>query len=402
MFARAALAVLFGVAAVAGPVQAQDRLANRTIKIGVLTDFSSAYASYSGKFSLAGVEMAVEDFRAKHPNRKVEVLSADHQNKPEVGSLAVRTWIDRDNVDMVADLATSAVALAVIPLMAAKKKVSIVSSGNSSRITEEDCTPYSIHWTYNTRVVAVPGVQAMVAQGDDTFFFVTPDNASGASLENDAADAIRAAGGRIVGGIKHPFGVGDFSSFILQAQASKAKVIFVASSGPDVVNAVKSINEFGLKKTQKVFAPTAGIIALKGMGLELAQGLYYATGFYWDQNDPDTRAFSKRYADRMGQPPENTFAANYSSTLHYLNAVEAVGTTDGDAVMAQMRKTPVRDMFTKTGKLREDGKMVYDYTLYQVKTPAESKGPWDLMKPIKTVAGDIAYGPPSAKCKIVK
>jgi branched-chain amino acid transport system substrate-binding protein len=400
MFTRTLLATVFSV--VAFSAFAQDQLAGHTIKIGVLTDFSSAYASYSGKFSLAAVEMAAEDFRKANPNRKVEVLSADHQNKPEVGSLAVRAWIDRDNVDMIADLATSAVALAVIPLMAEKKKISIVSSGNSSRITEEDCTPYSIHWTYNTRVVAVPGVQAMVAAGDDTFFFITPDNASGASLENDAADAIRQAGGKIVGGVKHPFGASDFSSFILQAQASKAKVIFVASSGPDVVNAVKSIDEFGLKKTQKVFAPTAGIIALKGMGLQLAQGLFYATGFYWDQNDPDTKAFSKRYQDRTGQPPENTFAANYSSTMHYLNAVNAVGSTDGDKVMAKMRATPVRDMFTKSGKLREDGKMVYDYTLYQVKSPAESAGPWDLMKPIKTVAGDQAYGPPSAKCKLVK
>jgi branched-chain amino acid transport system substrate-binding protein len=400
MIKRSAIALLLCVSAFAA--QAQDRLANHTIKIGVLTDFSSAYASFSGKFSLAGVEMAVEDFKAKHPNRKVEVLSADHQNKPDVGSLIVRQWIDRDNVDMVADLATSAVALAVIPLMSNAKKVSIVSSGNSSRITEEDCTPYSIHWTYNTRVVAVPGVQALVAQGDDTFFFVTTDNASGNSLESDATEAIRAAGGKIIGSVKHPFGAADFSSFILQVQASKAKVIFLANSGPDVVNSVKSINEFGLKKTQKVFAPTAGIIALKGMGLQQAEGLYYATGFYWDQNDPDTKAFSKRYADRMGQPPENTFAADYSSTMHYLNAVQAVGSTDGDAVMAHMRKTPVRDMFTKSGKLREDGKMVYDYTLYRVKSPAESKSPWDLMSPIKTIDGDTAYGPPSPKCKIVR
>ena len=381
---------------------AQD-LANHTIKIGVLTDFSSQYAAFSGKFTLAGVQMAAEDFMKAHPNHKVEVVFADHQNKPDIGSTIVRQWLDRDGVDMIADLATSAVALAVIPLAADKKKIAIVSSGNSSRITEEDCTPYSIHWTYNTRVVAVPGIQAMVKQGDDTFFFITSDNTSGISLETDAMEAVKAAGGKVVGSVRHPFGAPDFSSFVLQAQASKAKVLMLANSGPDVVNTVKSINEFGLKKTQKIFAPTAGIIALKGMGLELAQGLYYATGFYWNQDDPDTQAFSKRYIARMGQPPENTFAADYSSTMHYLNAVEAVGSMDGDKIMAKMRATPIRDMFTKSGKLREDGRLVYDYYLWQVKSPSETKDEWDSLKRISpAIPGDIAYGPPSTTCKLIK
>ena len=400
----AALAALPGLGASDAHAQGkgQDKLQGKTIKIGVLSDYSGVYTMYSGENSLAAIQFAVDDFLKKHPNRKVEVLKADHQNKPDVGSAIVQKWFDVDGVDAIADLPTSSVVLAVMKVASDKKKVSLVGMANSGAITGDQCNAFTAQWPNNSRVSSDAAVKALLAQGKKSWFFITVDNASGNTIEADATAIINAAGGKVVGSVKHPLGATDFSSYVLQAQSSGAQVIALANGGPDTVNSIKAAAEFGLMGKQTVVGISASLLDTKSVGLQVSQGMFVTDGWYWD-TDKETRAFAERFKAARGIVPTHNMVADYSAVLHYLNAVDAAGTTDGPAVMAQMRKMPVNDVYVKNGRLREDGQMIHDYYLFQVKSPAESKGEWDLWKTVKVIPGKDAFLPISeSKCPLVK
>jgi branched-chain amino acid transport system substrate-binding protein len=394
------------VLALAAPAAAQDSLpagANGHVKIGVLTDMSGAFSDISGPGAVVAVKMAVEDFGSKVLGKPIDVLSADHQNKPDVGSLIARRWFDQDGVVMVQDLGSSAVALAVMNLVVAKNRVAIINGASSSIITNEKCTPNSVHYTWDTYALAKTTAHAVVKRGGDTWYLVTVDYAYGHALAGDTKRFVKAAGGKVLGEVLHPLNTQDFSSFLLQAQASRAKVIGLANAGSDMINAIKTAHEFGITKSgQQLAALGFNISDAKALGLETAQGLLFTEAFYWDMNDA-TRAWSKRFFKRFGKMPTSTQAGDYSSTMHYLQAVKAVGTTDARAVMAKMREMPIHDFFAKNGHIRIDGRMVHDMYLMQVKTPQESKYPWDFYKLLATVPGDQAFRPLSeSKCPLVK
>jgi branched-chain amino acid transport system substrate-binding protein len=391
-----------GLGLAAGGAIAQEKLGSRPIKIGILSDFSSQFAVYTGNGSLHSNNLAIQDFLKEKPNRKVEVLQADHQNKADIASLTARQWWDRDNVDLITELAGSPTALAVTALGKEKNKLVIVVSASSSAIAGAQCGPTIIHWPYNTFVTTGAPVRAMISQGDDTFFFITVDGGSGPAVEADATQAINAAGGKILGSVKHPFGATDMSSFVLQAQASKAKVIALANSGGDTVNTLKSLNEFGAMKTSKVVGLLLNVLDVHRVGLAGTQGIIVADGSYWDLDDP-TRAFTKRYMEKMNIIPNHVQTAQYSATLQYLRAVDAIDSTDSAAVVAQLKKMKFDDFYAKGGALREDGMMVHDFYLFQVKTPAESKGQYDYYKTLATIPGQQAFPPLSASaCPMVK
>jgi branched-chain amino acid transport system substrate-binding protein len=380
-----------------------DELDNHVIKIAVLSDFSSQFSFYTGKYSLQAIQMAVDDFRTKKPNRKIEVVSGDHQNKPDIGASLARKWFDLDGVDTIADMPTSGVTLAVIPIATERKKVLLASTANSMRITNELCNGLTVRFGADSHVNNT-GVRALLGQGVDTWYFVSWDNASGADAEKDATQIITAAGGKVIGGVRFPLGAADMSSFILQAKASGAKGIAIGAGGGDLVNAVKAAAEFGVLGKQTVVGLSMSLSDVNSLGLQTAQGMYYSDGFYWDRT-AETRAFAKRYFDMNGgtKMPDNVAMSNYSAVTHYLEAVDAVGTVESGAVMNEMRKRPVRDIYTQTGTLREDGQMVHETYLLQVKTPAESKAPWDYLKVVATIPPEQAYLPLSAStCPLVK
>jgi branched-chain amino acid transport system substrate-binding protein len=387
--------------ALAGSAMAQS---NDRIRIGVLTDMSGAFADISGPGAAEATKMAVEDFGGKVLGKPIEVLVADHQNKPDVGSGIARKWLDTEGVVMIQDLGSSAVALAVMNLVVEKDRIALVNGASSSVITNEKCTPNSVHYTWDTYSFATTTAKAVVKRGGDSWFFLTVDYAFGHALAHDAAEAVKKAGGKVVGEVRHPLNTPDFSSFLLQAQSSKAKVIGIANAGSDAINTIKAVSEFGITKSgkQQIAALSLNLNDTAALGLEAAQGLLFTEAFYWDMND-ETRAWSKRYFDRFKKMPTSTQAGDYSSTMHYLNAVKAAGTTDAKPVMAKMRELPVNDFFAKNGRVREDGRFIHDMYLMQVKTPAESKGPWDFYKLLETVPGDQAFRPLSESvCPLVK
>lgn len=381
----------------------QGKLSNDVLRIGVLTDVSGVYADISGKGAVEAVKMAVEDFGGKMFGKPIEVVFADHQNKADVGAAKAREWYDSGNVDMINDLANSGVALAVAGVAKEKKRHAIVNNASNVGVTNAQCSPYTVHYTYDAYSLANGTGKAIVEGGGDTWFFLTVDFAFGIGLEQQVGDVVRNAKGRVVGAARHPLGTTDFSSYVLQAQASKAKIIGLASTGNDTINAIKAANEFGLTKSQKLAALLLWIQDVHALGLPTAQGLQLTNAWYWDMND-ETRAFAKRYQQRVGgQMPNMAHAGDYSSTLHYLKAVQAAGSDDPDAVSAKMRELPINDMFAKGGKIREDGRMVHDMYLWQVKTPAESKGPWDYLKLVKTIPGEQAFMPlAQSTCYLVK
>ena len=363
------------------------------VKIGVLADMSSIYSSIGGKGLVDAAKMAVEDFGGSVLGKPIELLSVDTQNKVDVASSRARQWFDVDGVDMVTDMPTSAIALAVSKLGEEKKKIVMVTSAATSDLTGKACSPYTAHWTYDTYAMSVGTAAAVVKSGGDTWYFLSADYAFGQALERDATQVIEANGGKVLGSAKHPLSAPDFSSFILQAQSSKAKVIGLANGGQDTSTAIKQAAEFGVGKSgQKVAALLAFLSDIKSIGLPLAQGLYLTEAFYWDLNDK-TREWSQRFYKRNGVMPTMTQAGTYGAVTHYLQAVKAVGSKDSDKVMAQMRETPINDFMTTNGTLRKDGRVVRDMYLFQVKTPAESKGEWDLYKTIATTPGNIAFRP---------
>jgi branched-chain amino acid transport system substrate-binding protein len=381
---------------------AQGKLSNDVLRIGVLTDISGVYADISGKGAVEAVKMAVEDFGGKMFGKTIEVVSADHQNKADVGAAKAREWYDAGGVDMINDLANSGVALAVAGVAKEKKRHAIVNNASNVGVTNAQCSPYTVHYAYDAYSLAHGTGRTIAEAGGDTWFFLTVDFAFGIGLEQQVGDVVRANKGRVVGAARHPLGTTDFSSYMLQAQASKAKIIGLASTGNDTINAIKAAQEFGITKNQKLAALLLWINDVHSLGLPAAQGLQLTNAWYWDMND-ESRAFAKRYMQRIGQMPNMAHAGDYSSTMHYLKAVQAAGSDDPDAVSAKMREMPINDMFAKNGRIRADGRMVHDMYLWQVKTPAESKYAWDYLKAVKTIPAAQAFMPlEQSTCYLVK
>lgn len=370
----------------------QGKLSDDVLKIGVLTDMSGLYADFGGPGAVLAAKMAVEDFGGKMFGKTIEVVSADHQNKPDVAKNLTQQWFDRDKVDMTVENLNSGVALAVTALGKEKNKITIVTGAASSRLTNDSCQPgTAIHWVYDTYSQANVVGKAVMKTGGDSWFFLTADYAFGHSLEKDTGDVIKANGGKVLGAVRHPLNATDFSSFLLQAQASKAKVVGMANAGGDTVNSIKAAAEFGITKNQNLAALLMMVTDVHALGLKTAQGLYLTEAWYWDMND-ENRAFAKRFEARNnGKKPNMNQVGVYSSTAHYLKAVQAVGSDDTAVVMKKMQDTPINDVFAKNGVLRPDGRMVHDMHLFLVKTPAESKGPWDYYTLKGTVKGEDAF-----------
>jgi len=389
---NARIALLFAVVL---PLSARAEFTGKVIKIGVLNDQSGLYADLAGPGSVTAAKMAVEDSGGKVGDVPVEVIFADHQNKPDVGSNIARQWYDVDGVDVIVDVPTSSVALAVSGVTKDKNKVFLGSSPGTSDLTGKACSPNTIHWTYDTYALAHTTGSAEVAAGGDTWFFLTADYAFGQALERDTSAVVIAAGGKVLGSVKHPLNTTDFSSFLLQAQSSKAKVIGLANAGGDTINSIKAAAEFGIVKGGQNLAGLLVFLSdIHALGLQTAQGLLLSESFYWDR-DEKTRAFSKRFGQKMnGRMPTMAQAGVYSSVIHYLKAVKALkGDADGKAVVEQMKKMPTDDPIFGKGRVREDGRKLHPMYLYQVKTPAESKGPWDYYKLVKEVPAEQAFRP---------
>jgi branched-chain amino acid transport system substrate-binding protein len=399
-------AVLLGAAlalAAIGGASAQDK----TAKIGVLTDLSGLYADLGGQGSIVAAQMAVEDSGMAAKGWKLDVISADHQNKPDVATNIARQWIDVEKVDVLMDVLNSGVALAVNNVVKEKNSVMINSGAASSDLTNAQCTPNTVHWTYDTYMLAHSTGQALVKAGGDTWFFITADYAFGAALERDTTAVVTAAGGKVIGGVKHPLNTADFSSFLLQAQASKAKIIGMANAGGDTTNTIKQASEFGIVSGgQKLAGLLLFITDVNSLGLKVAQGLNLSSTFYWDMND-QTRAFSKRFSERMKTKAEPTMvqAGVYSGLLHYFKALDALGGNphDGAKVVAKMKEMPTDDPLFGKGTIRADGRKIHPAYLFEVKKPSESKGPWDYYKLIGTTPADQAFRPLSeSSCPLVK
>src|SRR5499427_4906782 len=378
-------AVAFGALVLAAPASAQG------VKIGILNDQSGVYADYGGKYSLEAAHMAVEDFGGQVLGQKIEIVTADHQNKPDLAVAIARRWYDTEGVDMITELTTSSVALAVQELSKEKKKIDIVVGAATSRITGDACTPYGFHWAHDTRALAVGTGGALVEAGGDSWFFLTADYAFGYALEKDTSDIVTAKGGKVLGSVRVPLNSSDFSSFLLQAQSSKAKIVGLANAGLDTTNSIKQAAEFGIVRGgQKLAGLLMTLSEVHGLGLEAAQGLILTEGFYWDHDDK-SRAFGERFLKRTGHMPSMIHAGTYSATLSYLKAVKAAGTKDTEAVAKKLKELPVNDDFAQGGKVLENGRMVHDMYLFEVKKPSESKKPWDYYKLLATVPGDKAF-----------
>ena len=381
--ATAACAIGFSLPAVA-------QVSGNTIKIGLITDLSGVYSDVDGPGGAEAVKMAIADAGGMIDGKKVEFVVADHQNKADIAASKAREWFDQQGVDMLIGGTNSGANLAMAKVAAEKKKVFISIGAGSARLTNEECSPYTIHYAYDTVALARGTGAAIVKQGGKNWFFLTADYAFGHSLEKDTTDVVKANGGTVVGSVRHPLSASDFSSFLLQAQSSKAQILGMANAGGDTINAVKAANEFGITKTMKLAGLLVFINDVHTLGLKTTQGMYLTDGWYWDQS-PESRAWSKRYFSKMKKSPSMLQAADYSATANYLAAVKTLKSDDGDKVMAHMKKTKINDMFAKNGEIRGDGRMVHDMYLMEVKKPADSKYPWDYYKVVQTIPGAQAY-----------
>jgi branched-chain amino acid transport system substrate-binding protein len=383
--------------------QAQEKISDGLVKIGLIEDMSSIYADITGIGAVTAAKMAAEDFGGKVLGKPIEVVSADHQNKADIASSTAREWFDSGHVDALMDVAASATALAAIDVAKAKNKIVVVSGPGAARITNEACTPISVHYAYDNYALSHGTASAMVKSGYDSWFFLTADYAFGHDLEQNTAAVVKASGGQVLGDVRVPINTADFSSALLQAQASKAKVVGLANAGADTTNAIKQAAEFGMVRAgQKLAGLLIFINDVNTLGLQTAQGMLLTNAFYWDRND-ESRAWSRRYFQRMNRMPNMVQAGIYSATTHYLAAVAAAGTADTQAVMERMRAAPINDFFARDGKIRADGRMVHDMYLYEVKKPEESKEPWDYYKLVATIPADQAFLPLSeSKCPLVK
>jgi branched-chain amino acid transport system substrate-binding protein len=384
---------------------AAAQMTDKVVKIGVLNDQSGLYADLSGQGSVLAAKLAVEDFGGKVDGTPIEVIFADHQNKPDVGSNIARQWFDVDQVDVIVDVPTSSVALAINEVTKSKNKVFLVSGAAASDLTGKACSPNTVHWTYDTWALANGTGKAVVKAGGDTWFFLTADYAFGQALERDVTAVVKASGGKILGSVKHPLNASDFSSFLLQAQASKAKVIGLANAGGDTINSIKAASEFGVVKGgQKLAGLLVFITDIHALGLKVSQGLQLTSAFYWDRDDK-TRAWSKRFSDRMNKrEPSMIQAGVYSAVLHYLKAVQSLKSdADGKAVVDKMKQMPTDDPIFGKGSIRVDGRKIHPMYLYEVKTPAESKKPWDYYKLVREIPANEAFRPLSeSDCPLVK
>ena len=398
------LATTAAAAALACAAPALAQVSDGVVKIGVMNDMSGLYADVAGPGSVVAAKMAVEDFGAARKGMKVEIVSADHQNKPDVGSTIARTWYDVDKVDAIFDVPTSSVALAINQITKDKGKAFINSGAATSDLTGKACSPNTVHWTYDTWMLANGTGSAIVKNGGDSWFFLTADYAFGHALERDTEAVVLKNGGKVLGKVRHPFPGSDFSSFLLQAQSSKAKIVGLANAGGDTINSIKQASEFGIVKGgQKLAGMLVFLSDIHGLGLNTAQGLIYTETFYWDLND-ETRAFTKRFAAQNNNKyPTMVQAGVYSSVLHYLKAVEAAKTDDGTKVVAQMKAMPTDDPLFGKGSIRADGRKMHPAYLVEVKKPGESKGPYDYEKVIATIPAEQAFRPLNqGECPLVK
>ncbi|SPP97700.1 ABC transporter substrate-binding protein [Bradyrhizobium vignae] len=379
--------------------------ASKPVKLGVLNDQSGQYADAAGPAAVEVAKMAIADFGGKLLGQPIEVVFADHQNKPDIASGIARRWIDTEGVDVILDIGNSAVALALADLVRDKNKMMIVSSAGASAITNEKCSPNTFQWTYNTYTLARSTAKALMGQGGNEWYFLTADYAFGQAFESDASAVLKESGGKVVGSVRHPFNTSDFSSFLLQAQNSSANVLALANAGGDTTNSLMQAHEFGLlgqKSKMRVAALLFQITDAKSVGLPNLQGLYTSEAFYWNRNDA-SRAFGKRFFDKVGRMPTMVQAGMYSATMHYLKAVEAAGTLDTAAVLAKFRSMPVNDFFSEKGYVREDGMHIHDYYLLRAKTVEQSKGPWDFYEVVATVPAEDANIPrEQSKCSLMR
>jgi branched-chain amino acid transport system substrate-binding protein len=395
--------VLVGFLSASLALSAAHGAEGKPVRIGLLLDMSGGYSEVGGAGSVTAAKMAVEDYGGKVLGRPVEVLVADTQNKVDIASAAARKWFDQEGVDAIVDMASTAAALAVFEIAKEKNKIVMVSLSGGVRMTNESCTPNTVHHAYDTYALARSTAQAVLKQGGTSWYFITADYTFGHDFERDASRFVTEGGGKVLGSSRAPLGTVDYSSYLLQAQGSGAKVVAFATAGGDTANSLKQAGEFGLKDAgQRLVGLLVYDNEINSLGLQATQGTLLTTAFYWDRDD-ETRAFSKRYFERMKLMPNMSQAGVYSSTMHYLKAMEKAGTSETASVMKTMKDTPVNDFFAKNGKIREDGRMVHDLYLYEVKTPSESKYPWDYYKLVATIPGEQAFQPLSeSRCPLVK
>lgn len=389
------------LAATAIPASAAE-ISDGKVKIGILNDQSGVYADFGGKWSFEAAKMAVEDFGGTVQGAPIEVITADHQNKPDIASNIARQWYDTEQVDSIMELTTSSVALAVRGISTEKKKIDLVTGAATADLTGKACSPYGFHWAYDTHALAVGTGGALVKQGGDTWFFLTADYAFGYSLEEQTSNFVKTQGGQVLGAVRHPLGTTDYSSFLLQAQSSGAKVVGLANAGLDTANAIKQAAEFGIVAGgQRMAALLFTLAEVHGLGLEAAQGLTLTESFYWDRDD-QSREFSKRFFDKTGRMPNMIQAATYSGVLQYLKAIDKAGTDETEAVAKLMHEMPVEDVFARGGKVAANGRLISDLYLMEVKKPSESTQPWDYYKVLATVPGEEAYiKPEESGCPLV-
>jgi branched-chain amino acid transport system substrate-binding protein len=383
-------------------LSAQAQISGDTVKIGFITDMSGLYTDIDGAGGAEAIKMAIADAGGNINGKKIEFISADHQNKADIAASKAREWFDQQGVDMLIGGTNSGANLAMAKIAAEKRKVFISIGAGSARLTNEECTPYTIHYAYDTIALARGTGGAIVKQGGKNWYFMTADYAFGQSLEKDTAEVVKAGGGKVLGAVKHPLSASDFSSFLLQAQSSGAQILGLANAGGDAINSIKAANEFGITKKMKLAGLLIFINDVHSLGLNLTQGMYLTDGWYWDAN-PETREWSKRYFSKMKKEPSMLQAADFSAASNYLKAVKAVGTDDSDKVIAYLKANKINDMFAKNGVIRPDGRMVHDMYLMEVKKPAESKYPWDYYKIVATIPGDQAYATKAeTKCSLWK
>ena len=394
-------AITLAVAACAS-LSAQAQISGDTVKIGFITDMSGLYTDIDGAGGAEAIKMAIADAGGNINGKKIEFISADHQNKADIAASKAREWFDQQGVDMLIGGTNSGANLAMAKIAAEKKKVFISIGAGSARLTNEECTPYTIHYAYDTIALARGTGGAIVKQGGKNWYFMTADYAFGQSLEKDTAEVVKAGGGKVLGAVKHPLSASDFSSFLLQAQSSGAQILGLANAGGDAINSIKAANEFGITKKMKLAGLLIFINDVHSLGLNLTQGMYLTDGWYWDAN-PETREWSKRYFSKMKKEPSMLQAADFSAASNYLKAVKAVGTDDSDKVIAYLKANKINDMFAKNGVIRPDGRMVHDMYLMEVKKQSESKYPWDYYKIVATIPGDQAYATKAeTKCSLWK
>ncbi|MET0335972.1 MAG: ABC transporter substrate-binding protein [Rhizobacter sp.] len=396
------IAAAAAIACASALVPAQAQISGDVIRIGIITDMSGLYSDIDGPGGVEAIKMAIADAGGKINGKTIELLSADHQNKPDIAAAKAREWFDTQGVDMLVGGTNSGTGLAVAKVAAEKKKLYINVGSATSALTNEQCSPYTVHWAYDTVALAKGTGKAVVNAGGKSWYFLQADYAFGAQLMNDTSAIVKAAGGTIVGSVKHPLSASDFSSFLLQAQSSKAQILGLANAGGDTINSIKAANEFGITKTMKLAGLLMFINDVHSLGLNATQGMYLTDSWYWNR-DAETRAWSRKFFEKIKRMPSSLQAADYSVVLNYLNAVKAIGSDDSDKVLAQLKKTKVNDIFAKGGYIREDGRMVHDMYLMQVKTPKESTEPWDYYKVVQTFKGEEAWTTKAeSKCALWK